>query len=51
MKGILELDTNILMRFSLLKNKEATTASKAKVEKCPNAPWSKPNWQANLWGL
>ena len=50
-KGILELDSNILMRFSLLKPKEATTVGKAKVEKCPNAPWSKPNWRANLWGL
>ena len=38
-KGIWGLDTNILMRFSLLKPKEATIAGKAKVEKCPNTPW------------
>ena len=50
-KGILGLVTNILMRFSLLKPKEATTADKTKVKKCPNTPWSKSNWQANLWGL
>ena len=30
-KGILGLDTNILMRFSFLKAKEATTAGKVKV--------------------
>ena len=42
-KGISGLDTKILMRFSLLKAREATTAGKAKVEKCPNMPWSKPN--------
>ena len=52
-KGILGLDTNILIRFSLLKAKEATTTSKARVEveRCPNMPWSRPNWQENLWGL
>ena len=50
-KGILELDINILTRFSLLKAKEATTTSKAKVERCSSIPWSKPNWRANLWGL
>ena len=47
-KGISGLNTNILMRFSILKAKEATTMSKAKVERCPSMPWSKPNWRANL---
>ena len=47
-KGILGLDTNILMRFSFLKAKEATTAGKAKVKRCPSMPWSKPNLWANL---
>ena len=47
-KGILGLIINILMRFSLVKAKETTTTNKAKVEKCPNMPWSKPNWRANL---
>ena len=42
-KGISGLVTNILMRFSLLKAKEATTTGRANVEKCPNMPWSKPN--------
>ena len=50
-KEISRLVTNILMRFSLLKAKEATTAGKTKVGKCPSMPWSKPNWRANLWGL
>ena len=50
-KGILGLVTNILMRLSLLKPKEATMEDKTKVEKWPNTPWSKLNWQANLWGL
>lgn len=44
-KGILEPDTNILMRFSLLKPKDTTTTSKAKVERRPNTPWLKPNWR------
>ena len=39
-KGITELDTNILMRFSFVKAREGTTASKAKIEKGPNMPWS-----------
>ena len=34
-KGISGLDTNILMRFSLLKPKEATIAGKTKVESAP----------------
>ena len=34
-KGISGLDTNILMRFYLLKPKEATIAGKAKVESAP----------------
>ena len=38
-KEISGLVTNILMRFSLLKAKEATTVGKAKVEKCPSMPW------------
>ena len=38
-KGISGLDTKILMRFSLLKAREATTAGKAKVERCPRMPW------------
>ena len=42
-KGISGLVTNILMRFSLLKAKEAITARRAKVKKCPSMPWSKPN--------
>jgi len=50
-KGISGLDTNILIRFSLLKAKEATTVGKPRVERCPSMPWSKPNWRANLWGL
>jgi len=50
-KRILGLDTKIIMRFSFLKAKEATTTGKAKVERCPSMPWSKPNWQANLWAL
>ena len=50
-KGITELDTNILMRFSFLKAREATTGGKAKVERCPSVPWSKPSWWANLWGF
>ena len=37
-KGISGLDTKILMRFSLLKAKEATTAGKAKVDRCPSMP-------------
>ena len=48
-KGILGLDTKILMRFSLLKTREATTAGKAKVERCPSMLWSKPNLWENLW--
>ena len=47
-KGISGLGTNILMIFSFLKAKKATTADRAKVKKCPNMPWSKTNWQANL---
>ena len=43
-KGISRLETKILMRFSFLKAREAITAGKAKVEKCPSTPWSKPNW-------
>ena len=35
MKEILGLDTNILMIFSFLKAKEATTVGKAEVERCP----------------
>jgi len=50
-KWISGLDTNILIRFSLLKAKEATTVGKAKVERCPGMPWSKTNWQVNQWGL
>jgi len=42
-KGISGLNTKILMRFSFLKAKEATTAGKAEVERCPNMPWSKPS--------
>ena len=42
-KGILGLDPKILMRFSFLKTREATTAGKAKVDRCPSVPWSKPN--------
>nr|POE66822.1 hypothetical protein CFP56_52032 [Quercus suber] len=34
-KGILGLVINILMRFSLLKAKDATTTSRAKVESVP----------------
>nr|POE75236.1 hypothetical protein CFP56_14271 [Quercus suber] len=47
-KGISRLDINILMRFSFLKAKEATTAGKAKVERFLSMPWSKPNLWANL---
>ena len=47
MKGVSRFDTQILKRFSF-KAKEATTAGKAKVERCPRMPWSKPSWQANL---
>ena len=43
-KGISGLNTKILMRFSFLKAKEATTAGKAKVKRCLSMPWSKPNW-------
>ena len=48
-KGISGLDTKILMRFSLLKAKEATTVGKTKVERCSSMPWSISNWRANLW--
>ena len=42
-KGISGIDTKILMRFSLLKAREATAVGKAKVERCHSMPWSKPN--------
>ena len=42
-KGILGLNTKILMRFSFLKAREATIAGKAKVDRCLSMPWSKPN--------
>ena len=50
-KGISGFDTKILIRFSFLKAKEATTTGKAEVERCPKMPWLKPSWRANLWGL
>lgn len=37
-RGTLELDTNTLMRFPLIKANGATTASRAGVEKCPSTP-------------
>jgi len=37
-KGTSEPDTNTLIRFPLLKGHDATIASKAGVEKCPNTP-------------
>ena len=37
-KGILGLDTKILMRFYFLKARETTTTGKAKVERCPSMP-------------
>lgn len=47
-RGTSEPDTNTLMRFPLLKVKDATIANRAEVEKFPSTPWSKPNWQPNL---
>ena len=47
-KGVLGFDTQILIRFSFLKAKEATITGKAEVERCPRMPWSKPSWHANL---
>ena len=44
-KGISKPNTNILIMFSLLKPKDATIAGKAKVERCPNTPWSKRAWR------
>ena len=38
--GTLELGTNTLMRFPLLKAKDATIVGGARVERCPSMPWS-----------
>ena len=50
-KGTSEPNTNTLMRLLLLKANDVTIAGGAEVKRCPNTPWSKPNWQANLQGL
>ena len=47
-KGTLEPNTNTLMRLLLLKPNNATIAGGVGVERCPNTPWSKPDWRANL---
>ena len=50
-KGTSGLDTNFLIKFSLLKAKVATAVGKARVERCPSMPWLNLNWRAILLGI
>ena len=47
-KGTSEPDTNTFIRLLLLKANDTTIIGRAGIERCPNTPWSKKNWRANL---